>query len=447
MRKIVAIIGCFHFLAVSTWAAGPADEAASYWPQWRGPHATGVATQGDPPVQWDDRKNVKWKIPIPGKGHASPIVWGDRIFILTAIETDKVGQSEEKEGPAPRTRRGPPTVKTKNLHKFAVLAISRQDGKILWQRTSCEELPHEGTHATGSWASNSPVTDGQYVYAHFGSRGLYCFDMEGNPQWDKDLGRMTVKLGFGEGSSPVLCGDAIVINWDHEGDSFIVALDKKTGREKWKVDRDEASSWATPLVVEADGKLQIITSATNRVRGYDPAGGDLLWECGGMTRNAIPSPVGAGDVVYVTSGFRGSALQAIRLSGARGDVSGSRAIVWTHNKDTPYVPSPLLYGGMLYLLKGNNGVLSCFNAETGDPHFSRQKLDGIQGVFASPVGAADRVYVVGRKGTTLVLKRGPKYEVLSSNRLDDDFTASPAIVGGEIYLRGHKALYCIANAP
>ena len=445
MRLMAAVVVSFCSVPLLVHGDELPASSEAHWPQWRGPDATGVSAYGDPPVSWSEKENVRWRVEIPGNGLASPIIWGDRIFILAAVKTDKELEPQKTEATEPQDRRGPPAVKTANVHKFVILAIARRDGETPWQRTAREELPHEGTHALGSWASSTPVTDGEHVYAHFGSRGLYCFDMQGNLQWEKDLGRMTIKMGFGEGSSPVLYGDKIIINWDHEGQSFIIALDKKTGEELWKTQRDERTSWATPIVVESDGRAQIITSATNRVRGYDLATGALIWESGGMTRNVIPSPVAANGMVFVASGFRGNALRAIRLSEAKGDISDSEAVVWTHDKDMPYTPSPLLYGGMLYVLKGNNGVLSCFDAETGKEHFSGQTLEGVPHVFASPVGAHNRVYIVGKEGATVVIKRGPTYEPLAKNVLDDTFIASPALAGDEIVLRGQKALYCIAR--
>ena len=269
--------------------------------------------------------------------------------------------------------------------------------------------------------------------------------MQGNLQWEKDLGNMSTRRGFGEGSSPVVYGATIVINWDHEGDSFIVALDKRTGEELWKVDRDESTSWATPIIVEHNGTPQVVVNATHRTRGYDLATGKVLWECGGMTANTIPSPVTANGIVYVTSGFRGNALQAIRLADAEGDITGAAAVVWDYGRDTPYVPSPLLYGDTLYFLKHNRGVLSAFNASTGEAYYGPERLEGISDVYASPVGAGDRIYVVDRDGAALVIKHGSTFEVLAENLLDDGFSASPAIVGKEIFLRGNRSLYCIAS--
>lgn len=445
MKRLAGFLVGTCLVACATWAAEPAADHDEGWPQWRGPRATGVAPRAAPPVEWSESKNIRWKVEIPGKGHASPIVWGDRVFVQTAIEIDAPGQPRPS-GQEPTTgRRGPPTTKPARRLRFVLLAIDRADGKTLWQRTLREELPHEGIHTTGSWASNSPVTDGEHVYAYFGSRGLYRLDMQGNLEWETDLGDMRTRRGFGEGSSPVLHGDRLIVNWDHEGASFLVALDKQTGKKLWRVDRDEPTSWSTPLVVENGGSPQVVVSATNRVRGYDPQTGKLIWECGGMTVNAIPTPVAAHGLVYVMSGFRGNALRAIRLSAAKGDITDSEAIAWKYDMDTPYAPSPLLYDDMLCFLKGNTAVLTCLNPKNGEEIFGRQRLEGIEGVYASLAGARDHFYAVGRNGAAVVVKHAPEFEVLAENRLDDGFSASPAIAGNEIYLRGHKHLYCIAK--
>jgi len=234
------------------------------------------------------------------------------------------------------------------------------------------------------------------------------------------------------------------VNWDHEGDDFIAAFEKNTGRELWRTPRDEGTGWSTPLIVEHGGGRQVVVNATRKVRSYDLATGQLLWECGGQTDNAIPSPVAAGDTVYVTSGFRGSALQAIKL-GRAGDLTGSDAIVWSKSKGTPYVPSPLLDSGRLYLFAGNNSILSCFDAKSGLAVIDGERLEALQGVYASPVAAAGRVYLVGRNGVTAVLKSSGKLEVIATNRLDEKIDASPAMAGKEMFLRGHEYLYCLAE--
>jgi outer membrane protein assembly factor BamB len=308
-----------------------------------------------------------------------------------------------------------------------------------------ELLPHEGTHKDGSYASGSALTDGERIYAFFGSRGLYALDFTGRVLWEKDLGTMSTRNAFGEGSSPAVFGNVLVVNWDHEGKDFVVGIDKKTGKELWRnTDRDEPTSWATPLVVQSEGKPQVVVSATNRVRSYDLESGKQLWEAAGMTANVIPSPVSANGIVYVTSGFRGSAALAIRLAGAKGDITGTPAIAWSYDRDTPYVPSPLLYKDGLYFLKSNSAVLTRLDAATGKPSYS-ERLEGLSNVYSSPVAAGGRVYVTSREGVTAVLEAGPQVKVLARNTLADGIDASPAIADGEIYFRSYHHLYRISQ--
>lgn len=437
-------------LAFAAFGKANAEEKREDWYQWRGPLATGVAPNANPPVEWAEDKNVRWKTPISGRGHSSPVIWKDRIFLTTAVETQKAVDPEKVkavEDATPGFHRYKAHMPKKVL-QFVVMALSRTDGTVLWKRTVCEEAPHEATHADGSWASGSAITDGERVYVYFGSFGLYALDLDGNLEWKKRFGFFRMKANFGEGTSPVLCGDMLILSQDHEGSSFIVALDKRTGKEIWKVVRDERTSWATPLVVEHDGRKQVIISAMKRIRGYDTASGSLLWEVGGMTGNVIPCPVADKGIIYCMSGFRGNALMAIRLAEAKGDITGkAEAIVWSSKKDAPYVPSPLLYDGLLYYLKGNQGALTCVDAATGKVHYGGRRLEGIRTIYSSPVGAAGCVYLPGRGGLTFVIKYGSTFEVIARNKLDDRFTASPAIVDQELYLRGHKNLYCIAVAP
>ena len=327
---------------------------------------------------------------------------------------------------------------------YEVHALDRGDGSTVWRRSVLTEAPHEGHHPDGTWASGSPVTDGEVLIAFFGSRGLYAFDLDGRELWNRDFGDMRTRLGFGEGSSPALHGDRVFVIWDHEDDSFIVALDKNSGEEIWRRDRDEMSAWTTPLVVEHGGRTQVITSATNRVRAYDAETGAPIWDTTGMTLNAIPSPVYSDGVVYLTSGFRGSKLLAVRLDGAAGDITGTDQVVWSVDRDTPYVPSPLLHDGVIYFTKVNRGILSAYDARTGEALYGNQRLGAVRNIYASPVAVGNRVYFASRDGEFLVAKAGPKFEVLAESELDDRFDASPAIVGDEIYLRGRSNLYCIA---
>lgn len=400
----------------------------SNWPQWRGPERTGVSTSAKPPTEWSETRNIRWKIDVPGRGAASPIVWGDRVYVLTAVPADRAAGG-------------------RGLHRFLVMAVNRKDGKVAWQQTAKEEPPHEGVHQEfGTMASPSAVTDGEHLIASFESRGLYAYDMNGKPVWQKDLGDKRMRNEFGEGSTPALHKDRLFVVWDHQGESFIVALNKRTGDELWRAKRDEIDSWATPLVVEHGGRAQVVTGAMRGVRAYDAETGQIVWQTGGLTMNPIPSPVAADGMVILMSGFRGNSLKAIRLADAKGDITGTPAIAWTLDRDTPYVPSPLLYDGILYFLKSNNALLSALDAKTGKPYYQARRIEALpSNVFASPVGAAGRVYVVGQEGTAVVLKHGPALDVLATNKLDDRFDASPALVDGEMYLRGYKNLYCIAE--
>ena len=454
MPRLVTIVAALWLLPgwVSPAVAQPSD-AERYWGQWRGPEANGVGRYADPPLTWSEAEHVAWKVEVPGRGSASPIVWGDKVFLLTAVPIgDPVPLAApqiSRRQPPPERRggrggRGPQEVR---LHRFMVMAFDRETGAVAWERVAREELPHEGyQQPNGSYASGSAVTDGKRLYAFFGSWGLYAYDMDGEPQWEVDLGTRFMRNAFGEGTTPALHGDTLVVTWDHiGGESFVAALDARSGEERWRAHRDEIDTWATPLVVEHDGRAQVITPAMNQVYSYDLKTGDTVWRSRGTTMNAIPSPVHAGGIVYVTSGYRGNNLQAIRLADARGDIAGTGAIVWELNRDTPYVPSPLLYDDALYLLKSNDGILSAFDPATGEPHYALQRLQGIPNVFASPVGAAGRVYITGRDGATLVIRQGDRYEVLAVNRLDDGFDASPALVDDELYLRGYRHLYKIAD--
>lgn len=448
-------------LSLACFLAPAIGQAGSVWPTWRGTSGAGTAPGAQPPLTWSTEKNLKWKTAIPGLGFSTPIIWENRIFLLTAIETNEEKPAEASasaaEPAAPAgdkkggRRKGPGNfggaggVPSK-FFEFAVIALDRGTGKILWQKTARREVPHEGRHATNSYASASPVTDGEHLYVPFGSRGFYCYDLQGNLKWEKDLGNMRTRGSFGEGASPALAGNLLLIHWDHEDGSYIVALDKKTGKEVWRKDRDEVSSWSTPLIVEVGGRQQAIVSATTRTRSYDVATGDIVWEAGGQTMNVIPMPVTGNGLVYVASGFRGNSLQAIKLS-AKGDVTDSADIVWSFKKSTPYVPSPALSGERIYFIRSNDAILSCLNALTGEVHYQDKQLPGVRGgVYASPLVANGHVYIVGREGTTLALKDKADFEVISTNSLDERIDASPVALDRELFLRGHEHLYCFSES-
>ena len=425
-------------IASLTLVSAAADTTSEkYWPQWRGPHATGVSKTADPPIEWSETKNVRWKVEIPGRGSASPVVWGDKVFVLSAVPVGvEVSASHQARG----------GVRPAVPHKFVVMALDRKTGKVAWEKTAREHTPHEGSHQQfGTYASSSAFTDGERVYAFFDSFGLYAYDMSGKLLWEKDLGDKKMRNEFGEGQTPVLHGNRIVVQWDHQGPSFIAALDKMTGKEIWRTERQEIDSWGTPLVVEHGGRAQVIAAAMNKVTSYDLETGKVIWQGPGLTMNPIPSTVHEDGMVFAVSGFRGNKLHAIKLDEAKDDITTSGAIKWSLSADTPYVPSPLLYDGTIYLLKSNSGILSAFDAKTGKPHYQLQRLEGVPNVFASPVGAKGRVYIPGQQGATIVIKHGPTYEVLATNMLDDGFDASPALVDNELYLRGAKYLYSIGK--
>ncbi len=431
----------FFFTSSGTFGASDAN-----WPTWRGPGMMGISPDGNPPLTWSETENIKWKVELTGDGSdGSPIVWGDRIIFQTAVKTDKeetpAPAAEPEEDDSGRGRRGRGGEAPTHVYKFNLVCLDRNTGKLLWEKTVCEAKPHQGHHEDHGYASFSPVTDGTYIWAYYGSRGIYCYDMNGKQIWKKEI--MNMKTRFGEGNSPALAGDAVIITADHEEDSHIYTFNKKTGDIIWEKERDEPTSYASPFVVEGYGPLQVVASATNKVRGYDVKTGDVIWECGGQTRNVVPTPVMGFDMIYCTSGFRGSLLQAIKL-GQTGDLTGTDAVVWEVKEATPYVPSPLLYSEQIYVMDGNKEIVSCYDAKTGKPNFTKQKLKEMKGIYASPVGAAERVYIVGRNGVIYVLKNSKDFEVLAINKLDDGTHCSPAIVGNEMYLKGKKHLYCIA---
>ena len=489
--SFIALTAITCFAAVTTHAAD--QQKLNSWHQWRGPQANGVAPTGNPPTEWSTTKNVKWKVPIPGRGSASPIVWGDRIFILTAVKTDRTvvpppatssnstpaklsaldndangapatfalaqnepPSAEAKEDRPPRRGRGgpggrgpggrgrfgiePPT----NFYQFNVLCIDRNSGKTIWEKTACEVVPHEGHHQTGSFASASPITDGKHLYASFGSRGIYCFDLDGNPKWDKNLGQLKIRFSFGEGSSPALHKDTLVQICDQEEGSYVVALDAQTGQEKWRKPREEVSTWATPLIVEAAGRTQVITSGRKRVRSYDLANGDLIWECGGLGSNPIACPVVVGNLAIAMTGHDEPAGIAVPLD-SKGDITDTDKVAWRIEDSTPYVPSPIVYDDTIYFTKSRGNVLSSVAAKTGEYIISQKRLPEIDGIYASPVAAAGRIYVSSREGTTVVIKHAPTLEVIATNHLDETIDASPAIVGKDLIIRTENNLYCISE--
>lgn len=415
------------------------------WPKWRGPDDDGMA-RGAAPVEWSESSNIAWKVPITGRGFSSPVIWGNKLFLTTAVPagTERPAPETPVAGPGGGRRRGPGGgAGTGREHRFVVLCLERNTGKVLWERTANTAMPHEGYHGQyGSFASNSPVTDGKMVYAFFGSRGVFAYDLDGKLAWKKDFPPMTMRNGFGEGVAPVLDGNTLYLKFDQEQNSWMSALDKRTGKELWRVDRDEISSWSPPLVLTHNGRKQVVVSATNKVRSYDPANGKLLWETAGLGVNVIPAPVAANSMVYVMSGFRDPQLLAIRL-GKEGDLTGTDAIAWTSDRGNSYTPSPVLHEGKLYFVT-DSGMLTCLDAATGNAFYKQQRLSKPYNFKASPVGANGKLYLATEDGDVVVVKMGEKYEEVATNTLADQvFIATPAIVEGSLYLRSQAYLYCI----
>lgn len=429
-----------------------AQSDQAHWPQWRGPSLNGMA-RGGAPTEWSATKNIKWKIPIAGRGHSTPVVWGDRIFLTTAVAVDTATPPPAASSPEQQGAQGRPGGRggtaggagVGQQQKLVVMAVDRKSGKVLWERVSKVVSPHEGYHRTyGSFASNSPVTDGKYVYASFGSNGVYCYDFNGKPIWERDLGvRLRMRLEFGEGTAPALYGNHLILTFDQEKDSFVVALDKNTGKELWRAARDEMSSWSTPLVIEHGGKKHAVVSATRKVRSYDLETGTVLWECSGLGANVIPAPVFQNDTIYVMSGFRDPKLMAIRL-GKTGDLSGTDAILWSQTRGLSYTPSPVLFEDKYYALT-DTGLLSCFNAKTGEPYYHQTRLGQPDSFKASPVGADGKLYLASEGGVVTVVRMGEKFEVLATNVMEDQmFIASPVVAAGDLLLRSQNQLFCIS---
>ncbi len=406
------------------------------WPQWRGPFNTGMAV-GDAPTAWH-AGDIDWQVEIPGRGHSTPVVAGHRMFLTTAIPTGK--------GSPPQTPGRAGGGAAAGLeHRFETLAVDRATGKLLWQRTATVATPHEGYHRVyGSFASNSPVTDGTRVFAFFGSRGLYAYDLEGTRLWQKDFGvRMRMDMAFGEGTPLTLHDGRLLLHFDHLDTGFLVMLDPATGREIWRTPRTEPYNWAAPYVAQHDGRRQIIVNGLT-VRSYDFETGALLWEAAGLGENTIPQPVQHQDLVFAMSGHTVKMLMAIRL-GRRGTLTGTDAVAWSTARGAAYTPSPLLHDGRLYVTS-DSGLLTCFDAATGKPYYQQQRLPQPYNFKASPVGAGGKLYLASEEGDVIVVRMGDRFEVLATNTFEDQsFVASPVIVDGSIYLRSRTHLFAISK--
>jgi len=415
--------------------------AANDWLTWRGPHGNGTA-EGDPPVEFSREENLRWRTTIPGRGFSTPIVWNGRIFLTTAVAL------EQEHAPPPGTPLGSRGSGGAGLarHVFVVMALDFKSGNEIWRRTVTTAEPHQGYHRTyGSHASNSPVTDGETLFVSFGSRGIYALDFDGEVQWKTNLDApMMMRYSFGEGSAPVVHGDTLLLNCDQEEQSYLLALDKNTGRERWRSNHDGLSTWAPPLVTEVDGLTQVITPGET-TRAHDLETGDIIWSVEGLGTNAIPTPLRQDDFILLMTGHRNPNLMAVRLGG-EGDLTGTEAVMWTNRRGNAYTPSPVLHEGVYYVLS-DRGFFTAFDAHTGETFYQQQRIPDLTQFKASPVAASSRLYVAGENGIVTVLKLGKEFEVLARNSMgaDEMFIASPVVVGDTLLLRGQSDLYAVGR--
>ena len=420
--------------------------SAGEWPQWRGPAGQGISTEKNLPTTWTATRNVKWKTPIAGRGHSSPIVWGKKIFLTTALDGEAVpGRTP---GVTHKMADGsdfvhPDAVGADLKHTFKVICLDRETGKILWERVAYEGPVHDSRHKKASFASSTPATDGKYVFAFFGSEGLYAYDMNGKLMWKQDLGKLgTASVGYGV--SPIIYGNLVIMQCDESGfNSFIAAFDKKSGKEVWRAKRKVDVTWSTPVLVKAGGRTELVASAAEAIISYDPQTGKELWRHKGLESNAVNTPVVSNDMVVITSGYPLKIALALR-GGGSGDVTGSKQLIWSYNKGTAYVPSPILYGDYLYLMAGN-GSLTCLDAKTGKVIYEGGRVPKAIGFTASPVAYEDKVLITSEEGETFVVKAGPKHEIIGTNSVDEPVFASPAIADGKIFIRGVNNLFAIGE--
>ena len=433
--RLTSGIGVFLLLLTASMAAQPAR-----WPMFRGPNATGVAG-GDPPVRWNPSggEHVRWKTPIPGTGHSSPIVWGDRVFVTTAVSADpgKVDRT---------TATGRATVKDDGAQQWRLICLDRSTGKVLWERTAKEGTPRIGRHPKASHANSTPATDGRHVVAYFGSEGLHTYDVEGNRLWSKDLGVIDVGyVGMAEyqwstASSPLIHDGLVIIQADAQRGSFIAAFDVATGREAWRHSRDELPSWTTPVIAEVAGRTVLITNSPRFIRGLDPATGRELWRVADEAEVKVPTPVVGADLVIVSGGApRGREFHAIRPGVS---VPAAERVAWTAPKGGPYTPTPIVVNDLLYVL-ADNGVLSCYEVATGALVYQERVSSAPESFSASPVAAAGRLYLAAEEGTVHVIRGGRQFASIAANSMGEPVMATPAIAGPMLIVRGATHLYGI----
>jgi outer membrane protein assembly factor BamB len=434
-----ALLSIVTFAGVTLSPAGPPD-----WPAWRGPSSNGISTLKNIPVAWSAANNIAWKTPVPGRGHSSPVVWGDRLFLTTDIEGEVLPDAK----PVKHRLEGqdfvhPDSVGSNHRHTLKVLCFDGATGKQLWERTAFDGAVFDDIHKFNTYASPTPVTDGKYVYAYFESQGLYKYDVDGTLLWKMSLGGIAT-LGVGTGVSPVLFEDKILILADQdEGEgSFLAAVSTRDGKIVWKTKRKAALTWTTPVVVEAGKRTELIVVATEHVIAYDPRTGVEIWRAEGLDSNSVHTPVFGHGMVYVTGGYPKKRTLAIRLD----PEAGADRVAWKYEKGTGYIPSPILYGDYLYILT-DSGLLTCLDAQTGEPKYEGKRFPTPSKFTSAPVGFDGKLMITSNDGDTYVLKAGPVYELLGTNSLDEPVFASLAIAGDSVYIRSSKNLYRVRQAP
>jgi hypothetical protein len=440
-----------HMLIVSAAVAlGTLPAEAGNWPQFRGPQGSNVPAEAQLPSDWGQNKNIAWTYKVEGKGWSSPIIWGDKVFITTAVseggsEEQAAGESSGGGRRRGGGRRTPPDTE----YRWEVHCLDLGTGKAVWKRVAFKGKPRIATHRSNTYASETPVTDGERIYAYFGMTGLCCYDLDGNFVWKKDLGVYPMQSSWGTSSSPVLYGESLYLQIDNEEESFLVALDHKTGDERWRVARDEKSTWSNPFVWRNESRTELVTVGV-KVRSYDPGTGDVFWKLNLGGGRCIATPAADRKTLYVANEERngGGTLYAVK-AGASGDItpkageSTSAGVVWSTPKAGIAMASPLLYQGNIYAVDRRNGMVSCYDATTGEAVFSRERLPDGKALWATPWGYDGKVFCPDQEGTTHVLRAGKAFEVLDTNTLDDFFWATPAFASGTIVLRGVENVYCI----
>jgi len=432
MRSASILGPVFLAFAAATAHAEPSQGSPEVWPQFRGPDGAGLSRSKHVPAHWSRTENVFWRTEM-ASGHSSPVIWRGRIF-LTVFKGTPLPPATRPRSVRERLLGGVP-----QRGELWTVCLNRADGKVLWEK-KCPASTIETVHQTSNPASSSPVTDGGHVWVFFGSYGVLCYDFAGTVAWEKPLGPFENRWGA-SGSSPVLCGDSLILNLNNDDQAFVLALDKRTGRQQWKTDRPTQRTYATPMFWNVGGQQQLIINGTDQVTAYDPKTGKEIWHCGGMTKFVNPTPVAGHGLLFVgANGPGGSVVMAIK-PGGRGDITGSH-VAWQNFGQAPYVPSPLLVGDYLFVVK-NGGIATCFEARTGKVMWKEQ-LAAKGNYYVSPVHADGKIFVANEKdGAFTVFAASPTFKILAHPVMGERTMATPAIVDGRIYLRTQKALYCI----